>query len=94
MAREFVGCREEKTLQARRARDKISYQCRIARGGQEILAAREVFTLHEVSDVKHGEAFGYGQLADVNTPVGDRVKNFAARNRMIEKVFTGLQRVS
>ncbi len=92
MAREFVGCREEKTLQARRSRHQIPYQRGIARRGQEIIPAGEALALHQIGNVKHGEAFWYGQLADVNASVGDRVKDFAARSGMVEKILAGLQR--
>ena len=94
MSRELVSCWEEKTLQAVRARHKISYQRRIVRGRQEILPAGKTFTLHEVSDVEHREAFGYGQVPDVDTPVGHSVKHLESCNRVIEKVFAGLQRAS
>ena len=88
----MIRRREEKSFQRRGVRRNILDQRGIFRGSQKIAGRHEISRLQVPRDIKHRFAFAHCEWLFEYLPVGQLPEHVMRRSRLIEKIFTRLQR--
>jgi len=91
MARQIVGGWEQESFDGLRLRREILNQLRLPCRVEEILRPQKTSRFQLACDIKHGFAFAHRERPLVHIAVGDAPEHVLAADRMIEKVFSGLQ---
>src|SRR5580692_11301999 len=94
MMREFVGRGKQKPFEVPGIWREIGNQRAVLRRVQETFPVTDAGAVHFGRDVEHRPAFWNGDVMNKNSSLRDLPKNLAGRYRMVEIVFTGLQRSS
>src|SRR5437879_3359795 len=94
-AAEFVGIREEITLERWRAGGEVSDKRGIRlRYFYEVLGGPKSGGLDGAGDVEHGEAFGNDHGVEINVTAAKTFLHVDGIRRLVEEIFSGLERTA